>query len=245
MNNTIKGKLKRSQFLVAMFRAARALGTDARVFSWTLARDRSIQRYLAETEIRKLHLGASHSFLPGWLNTDVYPVRKDVIYLDATRPFPLPDATFDYVFSEHMIEHVPHEGALAMLKECYRVLRPGGRIRVATPDLGVILGLRTEKKTELQRKYIQWIVGQCLPGVGSCQDVFVINNAFRAWGHAFLYDRPTLSAILSGQGFVKLTFYQPGISEDANLSGLESHGKQIGAEEINQFETMVLEANKA
>jgi predicted SAM-dependent methyltransferase len=51
------------------------------------------------------------------------------------------DNTFDYIFSEHMIEHVDHDGAVAMLRECYRVLKPGGTICMATPDLAVIVGL--------------------------------------------------------------------------------------------------------
>jgi predicted SAM-dependent methyltransferase len=57
---------------------------------------------------------------------------------------------FDYVFSEHMIEHVSYAEGLLMLRECLRVLKPGGRIRIATPSLEVLLDLYKPSKTPIQ-----------------------------------------------------------------------------------------------
>ena len=94
----------------------------------------------------------------------------------------------------------------------------------------------------MQQRYIQWIVGRCLPGVSYCHDAFVVNNAFRAWGHAFLYNQATLSATVSSHGFGKLLFYTPGQSDDPVLKDLETHGKEVDAEDVNQFETIVIEA---
>jgi hypothetical protein len=71
--------------------------------------------------------------------------------------------------------------------------------------------------------------------------VFVINNAFRGWGHQFLYDREMLAAIMSRVGFEDIGFYQPGVSDDENLQGIESHGRELGDEEINQFEAFAVE----
>src|SRR5438876_500647 len=45
---------------------------------------------------------------------------------------PFPDGTFDYVFSKSNIEHLQHPGR--MLRECYRVLRPGGVAVIMTPS---------------------------------------------------------------------------------------------------------------
>ena len=94
----------------------------------------------------------------------------------------------------------------------------------------------------MQERYIQWIVDRCLPGVSYCQDAFVVNNHFRALGHAFLYDQATLSATVTNQGFGKLLFYKAGQSDDPVLKDLESHGKEVNAEDINHFETIVVEA---
>jgi predicted SAM-dependent methyltransferase len=61
--------------------------------------------YLATHKIHKLHLGEGSNIIEGWLNTEVEPKGNGVYLLDASKPFPFHDCTFDYVFSEHLIEH--------------------------------------------------------------------------------------------------------------------------------------------
>lgn len=241
---TMKGLLRRSRVLVGVKHAATGALGDLRVLRWLVARRRRIQSYLSRSGTRKLHLGASFSCLEGWFNTDIEPVDRKVTYLDAARPFPFEDRTFDFIFSEHMIEHIRFEDGLDMLRECHRVLKPGGVVRIATPDLAVILGLHRPEKTDSQERYVNWIVQRCLPGVDMCQDVFVINNAFRAWGHRFLYDRPTLAAAMHRAGFQDITFVEVGESGSEHLRNLESHGRQINADDVNRFETMVAEGRR-
>jgi predicted SAM-dependent methyltransferase len=166
-----------------------------------------------------------------------------MLYLDATVRFPFNDKVFDHIMAEHMIEHIEYNAARVMLKECFRVLKPGGRVRLATPDLGVLLALYSKEKTDAQKGYIEWSSERFLPGVRACKDVCVINNFFHSWGHLFLYDRETLAEALQSSGFHDIKFYKPGISEDPALRNLESHGRKI-TEEINQFETIVAEGSK-
>jgi predicted SAM-dependent methyltransferase len=90
--------------------------------------------------------------LAGWLNTDVDPKGIGVYYLDAGKPFPIQDQSFDYIFNEHLIEHFTYRDGLRVLQECYRVLKPGGAIRIATPDMDKIIGLRSEEKSDLQNR---------------------------------------------------------------------------------------------
>ena len=236
-----KSFLKRSALIVGVWRALQGGLGDVRVMIWILARKHKINAYLKGNQPKKLHLGASNSSLPGWLNSDVLPTDRSMVYLDATQRFPMNDNAFDYIMAEHMIEHIAYDDAVKMLRECHRVLKPGGRIRVATPDLEVLIGLHSVEKTDSQKQYIEWIVNECKLATAICKDVFVINNAFRAWGHCFLYDRETLKATMEAAGFVYATFHKPGDSEDPTLKGVESHGKII-SEEINQFETFVVEA---
>jgi len=238
----MKTYLKRSSFLIGSVAALRGFRADLRIAMWCVSRRRKIRKYLNDARVRKLHIGASNSLLPGWLNTDIASWSREIIYMDATRRFPIPDDSFDYVMAEHVIEHVDHPAAQVMLQECYRILKPGGKVRLATPDLEVLIGLHSREKSDAQRYYIDWIVGRCLPDVSSCKDVFVINNAFRAWGHRFLYDRDTLGHTLAAAGFDEVKTCRAGISEDPNLQNLEAHGKEIQDEQINQFETIVLEA---
>lgn len=242
LRQRIKSTVKRSGFIVGQVRALRAGLLDLQQMYWAAIRGGKIRAYLKENPAPKLHIGASYCLLPGWLNTDFILESSDVIYLDATRPFPFADNVFDYVTGEHMIEHIDYAGAEVMLRECYRVLKPGGRIRLATPDLQVLAGLCATEKTPAQQAYIDFVAHRSLPGVNTCKATFVVNNAFRAWGHQFLYDPETLRQALAGHGFEDIKSCQPGLSDDPNLRGLEAHGKNIGNEAINQFETFILEA---
>src|SRR5271169_951480 len=56
---------------------------------------------------RGLHIGAAYFALENWFNTDLDPRKEGVYYVDATQPLPFPDHCFDFVFSEHLIEHIP------------------------------------------------------------------------------------------------------------------------------------------
>jgi predicted SAM-dependent methyltransferase len=241
---SLKQSVKRFGCLVGLVRAARAGVLDAQQVYWSAIRGGKIRSYLAAHSVRKLHIGASNSLLPGWLNTDFILEKPEVVYLDATQRFPFPDAAFDYITCEHMIEHIDYAGAEVMLSECFRVLKPGGKIRVSTPDLQMIGSLCAAEKSAEQNSYIDFIVQRVMPEVKNCKGVFVVNNAFRAWGHQFLYDRPTLRHTLEKHGFKSLQDYKPGMSDDENLRGLEAHGKTIGNEAINQFETIVVEASR-
>lgn len=57
---------------------------------------------------------------------------------DLERPLPFRDAAFDEVFSLEFIEHVPHPDLPRVLRECRRVLAPGGRWLSGCPDIEVL-----------------------------------------------------------------------------------------------------------
>ncbi len=216
---------------------------DALVLWWLIKRPSRIRKYFRTHSVKKLQLGTSNNVLKGWLNTDVFLNHAPVVFLDATRRFPFADDTFDYVMSEHMIEHVEYSAGQVILSESYRVLKPGGRLRFTTPDLSVLLALHQPEKTDEQANYIDFLIKRLMPEVTHCKDVFVINNCFRAWGHSFLYDQRTLNYALTSVGFRNISFHKSGESNDPALRNLETHGKEV-TEEINRFETIAVEAIK-
>jgi SAM-dependent methyltransferase len=207
-----------------------------------------IRRYLRAQPVRKLQIGTGPNPLPGWLNTDLLPDtypehRHKIVFLDAARSFPFDDMMFDYVFSEHQIEHIPERAARSMIKECFRILRPGGRLRIATPDLAAILGLYDKPLDQTGQHYVEWVMTRFRPNVGSGNKrCYVINHMFTDHKHEFIYDFETLSAILADAGFAEILRRKPGESDDPIFRGVESHGQAIGDEEVNGFETMVVEA---
>jgi SAM-dependent methyltransferase len=103
--------------------------------------------------LRGLHFGSGANVLAEWLNTDMVRlgdlegnlterdrlarVNGDLYYLqhDATERFPLEDGSFDWIYSEHFIEHLSPEQGVEWLQEVRRLLRPGGHARITTPDL--------------------------------------------------------------------------------------------------------------
>ena len=198
------------------------------------------KRYIAANLVAKLQLGAGTNVLEGWLSTDLEPQSERVMHLDATKPFPFPDACFDYVYSEHMIEHISWKQGTHMLGECLRVLKPGGRLRIATPDLRVLLGLY-DSKDPAGIAYVKWVTDLFLEGVGTYKPSFVINNAFRNWGHQFLYDGELLEMALQQAGFSHLERHLMGQSTNPVLQNIESHGTVVDPAMV-AFETMVFEA---
>jgi predicted SAM-dependent methyltransferase len=187
-----------------------------------------------------LHIGAEIFAIPGWFNTDLDPRGEGIYFLDATLLFPFPDASFDYVFSEHMIEHIPFGDGMKMLTECRRILKPGGVIRTATPNLLNILSLMSGGNGH--EAYLDWAVQQFkLPKAPFPKAPGVINHFFRAWGHQFIYDPAMLQRAMEQAGFGEIVQCEVGVSRHEALRGLERHGERW-TPWINQFETMVLEA---
>jgi SAM-dependent methyltransferase len=56
-------------------------------------------------------------------------------YLDVRKRFPFRDASVSCIYSSQMLEHLRKEDAMRCLSECYRVLKPGGVLRIHVPDL--------------------------------------------------------------------------------------------------------------
>ncbi|MCY4021557.1 MAG: methyltransferase domain-containing protein [Chloroflexi bacterium] len=212
---------------------------------WSWVAPGRIRNYINGSQIRKLQIGSGSNLLPDWLNTTLYPFAPGTVFLNACLPFPVPDDSFDYVFSEHVIEHLEFEDCSRMLRECHRILRDGGRIRLATPDLERIIALYTRPDGRAQQHYIRWIMDNFRPQVGEYSPAHVINQSFHGWRHKFIYDGATLSKALQDAGFVGVDRVEPGQSGDANLRGIEQHGQYVGSEEAMRYETMVIEAVKA
>ncbi|MBI4964989.1 MAG: methyltransferase domain-containing protein [Desulfomonile tiedjei] len=64
-----------------------------------------------------------------------YARYNRIEYGDATQGLPLADGSIDVLYSSHMLEHLDRMEASIFLKEAKRVLRSGGIIRLALPDL--------------------------------------------------------------------------------------------------------------
>ena len=209
-----------------------------------------MRNYIATHEVRKLHVGCGGNYLDTWLNSDLVPDNKNIVALDASKLFPLPSATFDYVYCEHLFEHLSFIQQINFLGESFRILKPGGKIRIATPDFDFLARLAGNKKSEFDREYLKWNFQTFLKYIPSQLmdmtnlDVYVINNYFRDWGHQLIHNQSSIKNLLEYCGFRILAFESVGNSSDPMLTGLERHGAMI-TDTYNRYETMVVEATKA
>lgn len=84
---------------------------------------------------KKLNVGCGTRFSPEWTNIDFHSEDRHVQRVNLMRGIPFADGTFQAVYSSHVLEHFDRKQGKTLLKESFRVLQPGGILRVAVPDL--------------------------------------------------------------------------------------------------------------
>ena len=89
----------------------------------------------------------------------------EVVLVEADGSLPFAHAEFDVIWCSEVIEHVPD--ALGLLQECRRVLRPGGRVILTTPNHGVprrlaIAALRFEAHFDPQGQHVRFFTRRSL-----------------------------------------------------------------------------------
>lgn len=202
-----------------------------------------IPEYLEKYTLRKINIGSQNNPFEGWLNVDIWVGFEGVAFMDATKPFPLSDNSFDYIFSEHMIEHISLDEADFMLKECSRILKKGGKIRVATPALDnfanwIINGF----PKEFEDYHQNLSSGSFKTPIPMLPD-FALNYITYNYAHRFIHSRKTLKYLLERHNFKNIVEVKPRESSDPQLQNLEIHAQYMG-EDLYDLETFVLEAEK-
>jgi SAM-dependent methyltransferase len=85
--------------------------------------------------LRRLNWGCGPDGVPGWLNSDVKSGPGIDLSADILDGLPLAADSIDYVVSIHALPELPYSSLLPALEELRRVLKPGGVLRLALPDL--------------------------------------------------------------------------------------------------------------
>ncbi len=138
--------------------------------------------------------------------------------LDIGQPLPIADGALEWVYAEHLIEHVPLPTAVHWLTEVRRVLAPGGLLRLTTPDLrkyveGYLSGNGFFAK---HRRRVNLAIGVA-PAMPA-RNAFMFNQIFYLYGHRWLYDLEELRYVLSQAGFaaeeVEVRGYRTGSRPD-------------------------------
>jgi predicted SAM-dependent methyltransferase len=140
-----------------------------------------------------INLGCGYRPMKDWINVDQARDPEVQVVWNLCEGLPFSDESCSAIFSEHMIEHITKEDAANLLRECYRVLQPGGVLRMSTPDAELFL-----------RSYAgdQKFLGHS--GFSQPIDTPVdrVNYMMREYGqHLWSYDEELLTLMLKRAGF--------------------------------------------
>lgn len=207
-----QGVVRREGWLAALEHGwARGFGAIAGLrASHLLGRLRNLWRLPSLRKRRRggtLNLGCGPDRRADWLNADL-GLTGD-IHLDAARRFPFHDDWFSMVFTEHMLEHLSEEAAANCLRECFRVLQPGGTLRLSTPDLGYIVGKYLAR--DVAHRQETAAVSPWKYDTGTQPTAAqALNDGFYLWEHRHLYDAEDLRRVLEAAGFVDVDVQEAG-----------------------------------
>lgn len=200
---------------------------SGRIASWARSLISVVNRPLAKRRFRhavggahrvRLHIGAAKSRLPGWIDTDVY--WRASHYLDVTRPWPVAPGSVAHVYGDNVIEHLTLPQGRQMLRGAFGALCPGGRIRLATPDVERIARIYLDEP-DIANELLGWHRSARRE---AAHPVDLLRIYFTHWGHeaGYLYDFASLSDELRDAGFANVTRCRTGESTDPALRDLEA-----------------------
>lgn len=79
--------------------------------------------------------GSCFSTKNEWTNLDFMSTGEGVIAHNLLKGIPFENESFDAVYHSHVLEHFSQDDGENLIEECFRVLKPGGILRIAVPDL--------------------------------------------------------------------------------------------------------------
>jgi hypothetical protein len=200
-----------------------------------------ISAFMTAPGPHRLNLGCGYNVLPGWLNVDLQGGRHGTTYMDALRPYPLPDNALDAILCEHLIEHLPREGGRFLLREAFRVLKPMGAIRIVTPDLESLARICVNGPNEAEQRYLDFVAK--LHGQDTIAPSDALNYIFYEYGHRHIYTAARLREEMTAAGFVEITESRAAHPQREIFVGAEGHPGFMGAEN-DATEAFALEAVK-
>lgn len=162
------------------------------------------------------------------------------------------DESVSRILAEHVIEHVPFMAGFGFLRECHRVLEPGGVLRLAFPDASRFIlqdgsqllfsmrGLQYAQALEAQEQ------GGLIRAVqGDDQKTrAALVMLFAGWGHQAAWSEPIAAGVLLVHGFSEVRSCAYGTTpRPGGLVGVDGHHIAVG-HEMARLETSILEAVK-
>jgi predicted SAM-dependent methyltransferase len=177
----------------------------------------------------RLHLGSGDHHIANWINVDFSPAMNVEVAADLTREMPFRSGSIDLIHSEDFIEHVDERAGKLVLRECHRILRTGGVMRLLTPDLRALI---EEVYVRHDPRHLRWC-GVYLDSDDPCE---ALNMHMRMGGeHRFIYDDEHLTSLLRDTGFrVRRVRYNSSTVPELRFLDLRDFGLNLFLEAVKR-----------
>jgi len=110
-----------------------------------------------------VNLGCGEIDNPHFINVDT-SAWKHVHYVHSVTTLPMfADNTVDLIYCSHCLEHVPHHETAGVLKEWHRVLKPGGGLKLAVPDIDGVIRFYQENPDKFEEAQWYFMGAQTYP----------------------------------------------------------------------------------
>jgi len=201
-----KGIFKKLSYLVFPRYVLRPLPFELKL-TWLRIFSGKVRRRYRNSKDLLVNLGCGPEGKSGWINVDAIPYPDVNCLFDCRKSLPFQDNSVKGIFTEHFFEHLDyHDEVPYFLKECQRVLQPGGVMRISVPDGEAYMRAYCQEGWgDLQK--MRYMDDQFDIGMGFKYNtkMELMNFSFRQWGqHKFTYDFETLAFILRKYGFSRV-----------------------------------------
>ncbi len=157
--------------------------------------------------------------------------KNNIIFGDASKRFPLDGNSIEIIYTSHMLEHLSQGSVENVLKEARRVLKPGGIIRIAVPDLKIIM--EEYFQSEDANFCMERLMVQPPPINTLRQKLKLLLVGYRH--HQWMYDGNSISKMLVMHGFKDVEIMEAGHSKISNpgiLDLREREGESVYVEGV-------------
>jgi len=192
-----------------------------------------------------LNFGAGPNQLPEpWQNLNAeHDIRK---------PLKFADGSVSFILAEHVIEHVPFLQGWGFIRECLRVLKPEGVLRLAFPDISKFIATSLPgspdsyceiKSFDVSAKHYADALRERHPAVANRGPLAAMASLLVGWEHQCAWTLHSGAGVLLATGYRHVTETPYGWSDFPELMGVDGHHRDVG-QEVAELETTVLEAIK-
>ncbi|MDH7506888.1 MAG: hypothetical protein QHH15_03770 [Candidatus Thermoplasmatota archaeon] len=158
------------------------------------------------SNVDKLNIGCGDNFVENWLNIGLFNIPQGIylfsktkkqtliINYDMTKEFPIEPDSINYIYASHFIEHLSFIQGINFLKNCYKVMKKGGLIRLVFPDLELWIKKYYENESSFFNKYYEFTKNiNKLPELKTKGEIFM--SQFYCWNHKWCYDFDSIKDI--------------------------------------------------